>query len=146
MSLQTRLEALAAAIGADIKSDRASMGALASLTTSAKASLVAAINEVNAKPSGGGGGSSLKSVEIDFGVLGKLSYVLTISDASFVVGQKIIVEQSGDAATGRQADENELEAFRTNATITAAGSARVNVHALPGTLLQGKFRLNYTAG
>lgn len=54
MSLQTRLEALVSAIGADVKALNTSVGALASLTTTAKTSLVAAINEVNAKPSGGG--------------------------------------------------------------------------------------------
>lgn len=53
MSLQTRLEALIAAIGPDIKALKTADGTLASLTTTAKTSLVAAINEVNAKPSGG---------------------------------------------------------------------------------------------
>lgn len=55
MSLQTRLNALIAAIGADIKDTRLSMsgvasGSLSGLTTTAKTSLLAAINEINAKP------------------------------------------------------------------------------------------------
>lgn len=54
MSLQTRLEALASAVGADIKADRATMGSLASLTTTAKTSLVAAINELKASSGSGG--------------------------------------------------------------------------------------------
>jgi hypothetical protein len=54
VSLQTRLEALASALGADTKADRITMtglasGSLASLTTTAKTSLLAAINEINAK-------------------------------------------------------------------------------------------------
>lgn len=54
MSLQSRLADLITAIGADVKADRTTMGALSALTTSAKSSLVAAINEVNAKPGGSG--------------------------------------------------------------------------------------------
>lgn len=54
MSFQSRLAELITAIGADFKADRTTMGALSSLTTTAKSSLVAAINEINAKPSGGG--------------------------------------------------------------------------------------------
>lgn len=46
MSLQTRLEALVAAIGADVKAVNTSIGNLASLLTTDKSSLVAAINEV----------------------------------------------------------------------------------------------------
>lgn len=54
MSLQTRLESLIAAIGADVKADRLTMtglasGSLSALTTTAKTSLLAAINEINAK-------------------------------------------------------------------------------------------------
>lgn len=58
MSLQTRLQDLATAIGTDIKQLRtwitgSASGDLTGLTTTAKTSLVAAVNEVNAKPSGG---------------------------------------------------------------------------------------------
>ncbi|MDO5289345.1 MAG: hypothetical protein Q4F13_06885 [Pseudomonadota bacterium] len=46
MTFEQRLIALATAIGADIKLDRLSMGPLPALGTSAKGSLVAAINEL----------------------------------------------------------------------------------------------------
>lgn len=46
MSLETRLVALAQAIGADIKSLKASDGTLSSLNTTNKSSLVSAINEL----------------------------------------------------------------------------------------------------
>lgn len=46
MSLQTRLAALAQAIATDIKALTANQGSLAALTTVAKSSLVAAINEL----------------------------------------------------------------------------------------------------
>jgi len=48
MSLETQIIALAQAIGADIKDVRAKQGDLTSLTTTAKTSLVAAINELKA--------------------------------------------------------------------------------------------------
>lgn len=58
MSLQTRLSDLITAIGTDYKQLRtwitgSSSGDLTALTTTTKVSLVAAVNEVNAKPSGG---------------------------------------------------------------------------------------------
>lgn len=48
MSLATQIVSLAQAIGADIKALIASQGTLSSLTTTAKTSLVAAINEIDA--------------------------------------------------------------------------------------------------
>lgn len=59
MSLQTRLDDLITAIGTDYKQFRSwltgsSSGDLTGLTTTDKSSIVAAINEVDAKPSGGG--------------------------------------------------------------------------------------------
>ena len=55
MTLEQRLIALAQAIGADIKSLRAAAGALSALNTTNKASLVAAINELQALVSGSAG-------------------------------------------------------------------------------------------
>ncbi len=48
MSLETQIIALAQAIGADIKDARTKQGDLTGLTTAAKGSLVAAINELKA--------------------------------------------------------------------------------------------------
>ena len=48
MTLETRLIALAQAVGADIKTATLARGDLAALSTTAKASLVAAINELDA--------------------------------------------------------------------------------------------------
>lgn len=55
MSLASQITGLATAVGAATKALRVSIGALASLTTTDKTSIVAAINEV--KAAGGGGGS-----------------------------------------------------------------------------------------
>src|SRR4051812_39181672 len=57
MSLQTRISELITAVGTDVKQLRtwitgSSSGDLTGLTTTVKTSLVAAVNEVNAKPAG----------------------------------------------------------------------------------------------
>ena len=60
MTIETRIIALAEAIGADVKALKNADGSLGSLTTTTKTNLVAAINEVRAlaaAASGGGGGA-----------------------------------------------------------------------------------------
>ena len=54
MSLETRIVALAQAVGADVKALTAAQGNLAALTTTTKTSLVAAINELVATVGGAG--------------------------------------------------------------------------------------------
>lgn len=54
MSLITQLNSVITQIGTEFKSDRTKMGDLASLTTSAKASLVAALNELKGSIAGAG--------------------------------------------------------------------------------------------
>lgn len=54
MTMETRLTALAQAIGADVKNLRDKQGDLTSLSTTAKGNLVAAINEVVALVGAGG--------------------------------------------------------------------------------------------
>ena len=65
MSLENRLIALAQAIGADIKSLRQADGALSSLTTTAKSSLVAAINELHSLVGAVGGGATINDAAGD---------------------------------------------------------------------------------
>lgn len=55
MSLQARLTALAQAMATDVKALTANQGSLAALSTTAKGSLVAAINELQAALAGAGG-------------------------------------------------------------------------------------------
>lgn len=67
MSLQTRISDLITAVGTDIKQLRtwitgSSSGDLTGLTTTAKTSLLAAINEVNAKPAAVDASETVKGV------------------------------------------------------------------------------------
>ena len=60
MTLEQRLVALAQAMGADVKALLAAQGSLSALTTTAKASLVAAVNELKtAVDAAAGGGVSI---------------------------------------------------------------------------------------
>ncbi len=60
MTLAQRLTALAQAVGADVKALLAAQGSLSALTTTAKASLVAAVNELKtAVDAAAGGGVSI---------------------------------------------------------------------------------------
>lgn len=56
MTLETKIIAVVQAIGADIKDLRAKQGDLTALSTTAKASIVAAINELHTLVLAGGGG------------------------------------------------------------------------------------------
>lgn len=66
MSLETRLIALASAVGADVKTLTNAIGALSSLNTTAKNNLVAAINEVlGVAQAAAGGGTSINDAAGD---------------------------------------------------------------------------------
>ena len=88
MSLQTKISELITAIGTDIKTLRtyitgSASGDLTGLTTTAKGNLVAAVNEVNAKPAG----SPADATETVKGVaeLATLAEVATGTDSTRIV-------------------------------------------------------------
>ncbi len=90
MSLNTRLSDLITAIGTDYKQLRtwisgSSSGNLTGLSTADKSSLVAAVNEVNAKPSGGGSVSPASETTAGIVELASLAEVATGVDAERAV-------------------------------------------------------------
>ena len=99
----------------------------------------------SAPPSGGGGTASIRQVEVDFGTVRRMQWSGTAADAALVGGERVMAQQSGQAATGRHADENELEFFSVNARATA-GSLVLYVDALGGSSLQGKHKIDYLVG
>jgi hypothetical protein len=89
VSLQTRLADLATAVATDVKQLRtwisgSSSGNLSGLTTTEKASIVGAINEVNAKPTSGAPNDATESVK---GIveLATLAEVAAGADTTLVV-------------------------------------------------------------
>lgn len=138
MSLQTRLTDLATAIATDVKQLRtwitgSSSGSLAGLTTTVKTDLIAAINEVNAKPTGGDVTSQdlvdLKDEILGAGVPAALDTLDELAaalgdDANFgstvttALGNRVRVDTAAQGLTGTQQTN-----ARTN--IAAVGSAEI---------------------
>lgn len=87
---------------------------------------------------------ALTQVEVDFGSAGVRSKSFTITDASVSGTSKIIPQQAGDAPTGRQADENEMDAILFSAA-PGAGQFTLFGNALNGPV-SGKYKVNYMVG
>ena len=93
---------------------------------------------------GGGGGGTWTTVEIDFGVAARFVAKTTVTDASVTGTSKIIVVQAGTAATGRQADENEMDAI-TCSGIPATGTFTLQC-LCQRSVTHGLFKIHYTVG
>lgn len=92
-----------------------------------------------------GASITVTEVEIDFGTaIAYFDKQFTITDAAVGTGSKILITQSGNAATGRQADENQMDTLICNA-LPAAGSFTLFCTAAPGPVT-GKYKIFYTIG
>lgn len=95
--------------------------------------------------SGGGGGSAtVTSIEIDFGTTPTSYKTFTIIDSAVSTSSFLIINQSGAAATGRSADENEMDPLIFSGT-PASGSFTLVASALNGPVV-GKYKVNYIVG
>lgn len=96
-------------------------------------------------PAGGGTGNvSVTSLEIDVGAIPVWSTNITITDGTVTGTSKIVITQSAVAATGRDADENEMDPLILSATPTA-GSFTLRVAGAHGPIT-GKYMINYVIG
>lgn len=93
---------------------------------------------------GGGGPATITEVEVDVGASPVYTASISVTDATVSGTSKVLITQSGRAATGRQADENEMDGLIANAT-PAAGSFTAQIIAKPGPIT-GKFKLLYMVG
>lgn len=91
-----------------------------------------------------GGSSSITEVEVDFGTSPTRTKTFVVVDASVSTGSKLVISQSGHAATGRQADENEMDPIIFSGT-PGSGQFTLIANALVGPVA-GKYRANYTVG
>lgn len=91
---------------------------------------------------GGGGALTISSTEIDFGAQAKFVAVATVTDAGVSGASKILTWQGGGAATGRQSDENEMDAITCNAN-PGTGSFTLRCHTNQ-TVTHGLFPVLYT--
>lgn len=93
---------------------------------------------------GVGGSASITQIEVDFGSIPTRSKTFTVIDIGVSTSSHLIVAQSGVAATGRQADENEMDPI-IFAGIPASGQFTLIASALNGPIV-GKYRVNYMIG
>jgi hypothetical protein len=84
-----------------------------------------------------------KSVEVDFGTTPVSHKLFTVTDIDAVAGTQVVCAQSLGSATGRAADENELDPLVCSASVLTPGEIRISVTALRGNVT-GKYRLVYS--
>ena len=133
MTLEQRLIALAQAMGADVKALLAAQGSLSALTTTAKASLVAAVNELKTAVDAAAGGG----VSIDDGAGDGATGVTWSADKIFdaIEAAKTVVKNDLTAGAAAALDTlSELAAALNNdpafaATIAAEIANRVRFDA-----------------
>lgn len=92
----------------------------------------------------GGGSTSVITIEIDFGIIPTRSKTFTIIDLTVSTSSLIIINQSGAAATGRSADENEMDPLIFSGT-PGTGTFTLIASALNGPVV-GKYKVNYIVG
>ncbi len=89
-------------------------------------------------------GTPISEVEIDFGASAVREKRFTISNAAVTAATKIVATQSGKAATGRSADENEMDYLHLRA-VPGAASFTLHAACLTGRV-SGKFKVSYLIG
>ncbi len=101
---------------------------------------------------GGGGGSGIdvdvrmKEVEVDFGTTPTRVKTFALTDTDAVSSAtRILVTQNGEAATGRSADENEMDRFAFATRWTAIQNFDVLATAIDGPVV-GLYKFSYIVG
>jgi len=90
------------------------------------------------------GSATVKEVEIDLGASAIKDKKFTITDAEVSTDSLILIGHSAKAATGRQQDENEMDALFCRAA-PGTGEFTLYVTVLTGRA-SGKYRINYLLG
>lgn len=85
--------------------------------------------------------SALTQVEVDVGNTPQDSPKFTITDAAVTATSAINAYSAGVAATGRQADENEMDPFYC---VAIPGNGSFTLVLGSQTPIAGKYRVNYT--
>lgn len=158
MSLVTQLNSLVTRIGTEFKSVRTSIGALGSLTTTDKTSIVAAINEVQAEVSGGGAtindsatattsvwSSQKTSDEIGTAVAGLVASaptaLNTLDELAAALGDDANFSTTVTTALGNRVRVDAAQGLNS----TQQGQARSNI-AAAGTADMGDHTTDFVAG
>jgi len=89
---------------------------------------------------GSDGALTVSEAEIDFGTRPVCCKTFTVTDAGVSAASKIIAVQSGKAATGRDADENEMDAIVFSCV---PGSGTFTLYARSFNPVTGLYKINY---
>lgn len=92
---------------------------------------------------GGGGSFAVTEYELDCGNAATLVCKATVTDAGVSASSNVVAWQSGEAATGRQADEAEFADLTCKAT---PGSGSFLLTCSSPTFVHGKFKVYYAIG
>lgn len=84
-------------------------------------------------------------VTLDFGSVGTYNKLFTVNDAGAATSNKILISPSGKPATGRSADELEMDNFICSAACLVDGQITINAFAIPGPVT-GEYKFNYSLG
>ena len=95
-------------------------------------------------PPGGSGSFSATEVEIDFSYPPQRSKSFTIMNATVTTNSKILVTQSGNAPTGKNADDNEMDAL-TFSAVPGTGQFTLFATGVEGKV-GGAFKVLYAVG
>jgi hypothetical protein len=90
---------------------------------------------------GADGALTVTEAEVDFGSVPVYEKSITVVDAGVSSTSKLVITQSGKAATDRDADENTMDFLILNAT-PGTGQFTLNARAAPGPVT-GKYKINY---
>lgn len=101
-----------------------------------------AVNTITVTISGGGGGSfAMTEVEVDFGSTPRFDAQFSIADGTVAPSSKVLIQESGKAATGRVTGDSQWDSIDV-AALPAAGSFIAYCRADPGPVV-GRRLLQY---
>lgn len=87
----------------------------------------------------------ITQVEVDFGSVGVYSASFTVTDSRVNTSSLIIAQQSYDAPTGKDQDENEMDTLNCMCS-AGAGQFTLYVTANLDCVVADNFKINYSIG
>lgn len=93
----------------------------------------------------GAGSVDITQVEVNFGAEAVRSKTFTITDAQVTPSTQIIATQAGDAPTGKNADDNEMDAIVFRA-VPGSGQFTLYATVVEGFKVGGFYKVNYLRG
>ena len=98
-----------------------------------------------AAAAGGSGTFTITQTAVNFGTTPTWGTVFTITDGAVNATSKVIVVHSGNAATSKSEDENEMDYLLMNAAVSISGQFTLRAVAIPGPVV-GTYTINYALG